>query len=60
MIKTNFLGNNILKKKYALYLHCLHNYSDSDLENIKAKIDKELESDSDSEKEIFCLYFLRK
>ena len=24
-IKTNFLGNNIPKKKYLLYLHCLHN-----------------------------------
>ena len=25
-IKTNFLGNDVPKKKNALYLHCLHNY----------------------------------
>ena len=25
-IKTNFLGNGIPEKKYALYLHCLHYY----------------------------------
>ena len=25
VIKTNFLGNGF-KKKYALYLHCLHYY----------------------------------
>ena len=24
-IKINFLGNNIPKKKYSLYMHCLHN-----------------------------------
>ena len=24
VIKTNFLGNGV--SKYALYLHCLHNY----------------------------------
>ena len=26
VIKTNFLGNDVPKRKYALYLHCLHNY----------------------------------
>ena len=26
VIKTNFLGNAVPKKKYTLYLHCLHNY----------------------------------
>ena len=25
-IRTNILGDEILKKKYALCLHCLHNY----------------------------------
>ena len=25
VIKTNFLANDMPKKKYALYLHCLHN-----------------------------------
>ena len=25
-IKTNFLSNDLPKKKYVLYLHCLHNY----------------------------------
>ena len=25
-IKANFLGNEMPKKKNALYLHCLHNY----------------------------------
>ena len=24
--KTNFWGNDMPKKKYALYLHCLDNY----------------------------------
>ena len=26
VIKTNFLGDEIPKRKYALYFHCLHNY----------------------------------
>ena len=26
LIKTNFLGNDISKKKSALYLYCLYNY----------------------------------
>ena len=26
VIKTNFLGNGVPKKKHALYLHCLHYY----------------------------------
>ena len=26
VIKTNILGNDMPKKKYALYLHCLRNY----------------------------------
>ena len=26
VIKTNFLANDVPKRKYALYLHCLHNY----------------------------------
>ena len=26
VIKTNFLGNDVPKRKYALYLHCLRNY----------------------------------
>ena len=27
VIKTNFLGNDVPKKRYALYLCCLHNDS---------------------------------
>ena len=26
VIKTNFLRNDNAKRKYVLYLHCLHNY----------------------------------
>ena len=26
VIKTNFLGNDMPKRKYALYMHSLHNY----------------------------------
>ena len=26
VIKTNFLNNGMPKKKYTLFLHCLHNY----------------------------------
>ena len=61
VIKTIFLGNDTPKEiAYALYLHCLHNYSQVYLEECKYRIKKiqrsrfitaKLESDSEWDSE---------